>query len=378
MRIFVLVAVAASGAAAADEHIHPYAGASIEEVFDSNVQNAKGADGVTRIMPRVGLLVQSPTLQLGGEYRLALDVYAAGTADNSVNHRAALFVKDQVAERFDWNAGGVLLVAEDPLLLDRPGVAIPSGGFSDLTLTTGVAWRAARTVTVDANYAFRRSRFDDAGPDLMVFDGDEHRVDGDVVFRLSRRITVSALARWQRFIEYDSGLPDQDAIGVGARLDLQLTRRLHMAAGGGPVMFLDGGTTWFGRVEVGRIGRRWHAALVGLRELYGGTGADQALWADSLSLEGTYQIARHTWVRARAGGYVSGPAPDLPSNVSGLVGHAEVAWMLGRVIRLDFYGEHRSQSADGGIAFGDVQRTVVGVRLSAVAGADLFALGEVP
>jgi hypothetical protein len=143
-------------------------------------------------------------------------------------------------------------------------------------------------------------------------------------------------------------------------------------------MFTGGGTTWFGRVDMARIGRRWHAAIVGLRELYGGTGANQALWADSLALEGRYLIARRTWVRARAGGYLSGPGPDMPSNVSGLIGHADLGWMLDRTIQIEFYGEHRSQSADGGIAFGDVQRTVVGVRLSVVAGADLFALGEVP
>ena len=49
-------AVAAHG----DTGTDPYAGVAVEELYDSNVQNTKGPDSVTRVTPRLGFVVAGP------------------------------------------------------------------------------------------------------------------------------------------------------------------------------------------------------------------------------------------------------------------------------------------------------------------------------
>src|ERR1051326_7433278 len=92
--LLALVAlVAAAGPASADTAAEPYAGITVEQLYDSNVQNTGVSDEVTRVTPRLGVLLDGPRLKLDADYRIGFFEYAEGSVDNTINHRAALVGK---------------------------------------------------------------------------------------------------------------------------------------------------------------------------------------------------------------------------------------------------------------------------------------------
>jgi hypothetical protein len=380
--LVIPILLVVSTPALADERARAYAGVSVEELYDSNVMNSRGPDSVTRVTPRVGARLDSERFDFGVDYRVGLHLYAAGTADNSINHRAAAYGKERLTRRFELTQQMVLTIGDDPVLLDRVGVSIPEGGFVDFVGTAGFLWRAMRRLHFDGTYMFRSSRFDLAqGPNPLAFDGDEHRFDLDAGYELSRRLNLHTVGRYQHFVAYGSpqGGSLGDAVGGGAGLVFRIAPTWTASAVGGPLAFLGEGLTWFARGDITNVGPRSRLSLIALHDLYGGTGASEAIWESSIVLDGSYHLMRRVVVRGRFGGYVAGPAPDQDANVSGLLAHAEIGLLLfGRNARLDVYGEHRAQGDHGSLTFGDIQRTVVGIRLSASVGLDQLTLGEVP
>jgi len=378
--IALLALLATAGAARADTATEPYAGITLEQLYDSNVRNTGNSDEVTRVTPRLGLLIDGPRLKLDADYRIGFFEYAEGSVDNTVNHRAALVGKAAATERLSFDTRMVLVIGSDPILLDRPGIAIPEGGFDDFEGHVGMAYRATRRLTLDLSYLYRRSRFDLAeGMNPQAFDGDEHRVDGDAAYRLTRRLTMRILARAQHFVSFGTTDSLGNAVGGGAGLDYALGRNTLARAQGGPLVFENGGTTWFGLAQVEHRGERMRWTLAALRDIYGGTSAAEAVWADSVQLVGAFRLTRRIDLRVRGVAYRNGPAPDLDHNVSGLVGRIDAGYSLfGNNARFELYGEHRSQDAAFGLTFDNVQRTLVGVRLIAFAGADLLSLGDLP
>jgi hypothetical protein len=371
-----LVLGLAAGSARADSRTSPYAAVALEETYDSNVFNARGQDVVTRVTPRLGILHQTLRLDLAADYRMALHAYAGGTAEGSINHRASLGARWQGSERLELHAGGVLLVGDDPVLLDRPGVIVPQGGFTDLALDAGGSWRSSRRGTLSADYTLRLSRFDLAGaPDPLAYDGDEHRLDVGYAYRLTRRLTGRLIGRGQLFDSYGATVSLGEAAGGGAGLEYRLTRLWRARAEGGPIWTPEG-VGWFGAADLYRTGQRWRVGARFAHDLYGGTSAIEAVWSESLLLDAGVRLGKTMSLRARGGVYRGGPAPDDAVNVAGLQGRMSFAWQLFRAAELEVYAEHRAQDGRGGTAFGDVNRTVAGVRLTAVAGLDLTSLGE--
>jgi hypothetical protein len=369
----------AAPAARGDTVTQPFAAVMVEQLYDSNVMNERGQDMVTRVTPRIGVLLETRRLVLGGDYRLALHTYALGTADSTINHRGAIRARVRATPRLDVYGDAVLLRGDDPVLLDRPGVAIPQGAFLDLVARAGVEHRATRRLDLGASYLYRRSRFDLAqAADPLAFDGDEHRLDATGAYRLSRRWTTRAVARAQHFVAFGSSASLGQALGAGAGVELRLGERTRARAQGGPLWFTGGGVGWFGGCDLTRVGERWRVALRALHDVYGGTSAAEAVWSDSISADGLLRLARHVDLRVRAGAYRGGIAPNYDPDVSGLIARAELGWVFFRKARLELYAEHRAQDADGGTAFGDVQRTVAGLRLSAVIGTDITSIGELP
>ena len=381
MRILLYMAVTAvaAGSARADTQTRPYAGVAVEQLYDSNVYNSRGDDAVTRVSPRVGLIAERETWRIDSEYKLALHAYAGGTVDNSVNHRAALTAKLLASPRLTLGADAVLLIGDDPVLLDRPGVAIPQGGFFDITAHGGLAWRWTRRTTLSLDYNYRRSRFDLADdPDPLAFDGDEHRLDGVLAWRWTRTLILRGLVRGAHFVSFGTTTSLGEAVGGGAGLEWRFARSWRARALGGPLYFSgdDGGAAYFWGGDVTRLGDNWKIALRGYHDLYGGTSAAQAVWYETLALDGSVRLMRNLAFRGRGGVYRGGIAPDGDTNVSGVVGRAELGWLVWKGARLDVFAEQRLQDADGGLAFGNITRTVAGIRLTAVAGLDLLSLGE--
>ena len=377
----LLALLAMAGPARADTAAEPYAGITLEQLYDSNVQNTGNSDEVTRVTPRLGLLVDGPRLKLDADYRIGFFEYAEGTVDNTINHRAALVGKAAATERLSFDTRMVLVIGSDPILLDRPGLAIPQGGFDDFEGHVGMAYRATRRLTLDLSYLYRRSRFDLAGRENpLAFDGDEHRVDGDAAYRLTRRLTLRILGRAQHFVSFgtaDTSLGD--AGGGGAGLDYALGRSTVARAEGGPLVFSNGGATWFALAQLQHRGERMRWTLLALRDVYGGTSAAYAVWAESVQLMGSFRLTRQIDLRVRGAAYRNGPAPDLDWNVEGLVGRVDAGYSLfGNNARFELYAEQRTQDAAGTFAFDNVHRTIVGVRLVAFAGADLLSLGDLP
>jgi len=380
--LLALVAlVAAAGPASADTAAEPYAGITVEQLYDSNVQNTGVSDEVTRVTPRLGLLLDGPRLKLDADYRIGFFEYAEGSVDNTINHRAALVGKAAATERLSFDTRMVLIVGSDPILLDQPGLAIPQGGFDDFEGHVGTAYRATRRLTLDLSYLYRRSRFDLAdGMSPLAFDGDEHRVDGDAGYRLTRRLTLRILGRFQHFVSF--GVTDTslgDAGGGGAGLEYKLGRTITARADGGPLVFSNGGATWFGLAQIQQRGERMRWTVFGLRDVYGGTSAAYAVWAESVQAVGTFRLTKQIDLRVRGAIFRDGLAPNVDWNVEGLVGRVDAGYSLfGNNARIELYGEYRTQDAAAGLAFDNFHRTLVGVRLVAFAGADLLSLGDTP
>src|SRR5262249_34521446 len=218
---------------------------------------------------------------------------AEGTVDNSINHRAALVGRAAATERLSFDTRMVLVIGSDPILLDRPGIAIPHGGFDDFEGHVGMAYRATRRLTLDLSYLYRRSRFDLAeGMNPLAFDGDEHRVDGDAAYRLTRRLTMRILGRVQHFVSFGTADSLGDAVGGGGGLEYRLTPSIAARAEAGPLVFTSGGTTWFARAQLQHRGERMRWTLLALRDVYGGTSAAQAVWAESVQLVGAFRLTR--------------------------------------------------------------------------------------
>lgn len=377
--LFYIAILAIAGSAHADPRTRPYAGVAVEQIYDSNVYNKRGDDAVTRVWPRIGLLADHATWKLDADYRLGLHAYGGGTADNSISHRGALAAQLAATPRLTLNVDGVVLVGDDPVLLDRAGIAIPSGGFFDLATHAGLSWRWTRRTTATLDYHYRLSRFDLADQvDSLAFDGDEHRIDAGLAWRWTRTLTLRGVARGQHFVSFGSTTSLGDAAGGGLGVDYRFARVWRARVLGGPLYFSgdEGGAAYFWTADLTRLGQTWRMALRGNRDLYGGTSAADAVWYESLQLDGTLRLARNLSLRARGGVYRGGAAPNGDVNVTGVVGHASVGWMVWKGARLDVFAEQRVQDADGGLSFGDVTRTVAGIRLTAVAGLDLLSLGE--
>lgn len=368
------------GAALADTLTEPYVGVSVEELYDSNVLNSRGSDEVTRVTPEAGLLLRDPRFTLHLDYGLAIHTYAEGKADNSLNHIASLVGKAAVSPRLDVDTRIHFVDGDDPVLLDRAGVAVPLGGFTDLDARLGASWRAGRRLTIDVAYDYRRSRFDLAStPNPLAYDGDEHRVDADLAWRVARRLSLRAVGRYDHFVAIDAMSTLGDAVGGGAGVDYELGPLTRARIEGGALQFTSASATWFGLAEIVHRGETSRWRLSAVRDLFGGTGASEAIWLESAMAEGAFRLGKYVDLRIRAGGYRNGVAPDGDAYVSGLLAHADIGWRtFGNSARIELYGEHRAQDALGGLAFGDLQRTVIGLRLVAVAGADLLSLGEIP
>jgi len=375
------LAVLTAGEVRGDTAADPYAGVAVEQLYDSNVQNSKGSDSVTRVTPRIGFLVSGPRLDLDVDYRIGIFEYINDTAPSSLNHRASVVGKAAVSPRFDVDTRLLLVSGEDPFILELPGIAVPLGGYTEFEGHLGAKYLITRRLAFDAAYGYRRSRFDEADlPDPVAFNGDEHRVDAGLGYQMTRRLTLRGFGRYQHFTNFGAPVENMDAAGPGVGLDYLFTGQTFGHADAGPLFTSDGRTTWFGRLHVGHQGERARYSLSGFRDFYGGTGGIDATWTEAVMGQGVFSLTKQLELRMRAGVFRNGFGASEDAAVTGLVGRADLGWKLFRDnMRIELYGEHRAQDAAvGGLAFGDIQRTVVGLRLVAVAGVDIAALGDNP
>jgi hypothetical protein len=361
MRRALLIVAALAASARADI----YAGVAVNEYYDSNVENSRGADAVTEIAPRIGLAFQKRTWAIQADYLVALFAYALGRAENTVNQRAAAAIHDELSRRVTLDLRGVFIDGSDPILIERAAVAVPFGPFIDLTTAATLSILASRRTTTSLAYMYRLSRFDSA----MEIDGDEHRGDAALSWRWTRRLDLLANLRGQKFVTYQGPDPGGTVGGmVGLGYAMAPMWRAQIAAG--PLLFLPTAKpTWIGEARVTRTDRRTRISLIGARDLFGGTGNQQAIWDDSVYLQLVWQAARYLWVHAHAGAYATGNAPNAARNVLGFDGAADVGWVLFRgAARIDLFAQFRAQDVNAAMAFANVSRTIAGVRLIAFAG----------
>jgi hypothetical protein len=368
------------GAAFAATSAEPYLALGLEELYDSNVQGSRGGDLVTRITPQLGILLRDPRFTLRVDYAVGIHAYAQAKADNSVNQIASLVGRAAATPRLDAETRIHFVDGDDPILLDRPGVAVPIGPFTDFVAQVGAAWRADRRLTLDLSYAYRRSRFGEASmPNPLAYDGDEHRVDADAIWRVTRRLSLRAIGRYDHFVAINAPNTLGDAVGGGGGFDYAFSDTTRARVQGGALQFTTAGATWFGTAELVHRGESNRWALRAIRDLFGGTGAYEAIWYESAMAEATFRLGRYLDVRVTAGAFRNGVAPDAPAYVNGILGHASVGWRTFRdAARFELYAEHRAQDATGGWDLGSLQRTLVGIRLVAAAGTDLTPLGDIP
>jgi hypothetical protein len=365
-----IVACALARVAAAETA--PYAGVAVEELYDSNVMNGMGPDAVSRVSPRAGLLWHGERGVAGAEYLVALHAYAGGAAESSVNHRGELWTRLAATRRLNVGASLRIIAADDPVLLERAGVAVPNGAFVDVVAAARSDYRLTRRWTLDAEYAFRATRFDDA---VGSVDGDEHRLESGGTHRLARRLAVGARGRWQRFAATTG--TNEDALGATASVSWRWTRSSRLRAEGGPV-WIEGDADWSAVAQVIHTGRYGRFTAGVSRELYGATGGPGAIRSDAAALDAAWRLGRRVVGRLRAVVYRNELAVSGVGQGSGALGRASVGWATasGRW-RVDAYVEHRAQDGSGGLSFRDLERTLVGIRVSTlIGGVDPLALEE--
>src|SRR5262249_17282762 len=162
-----------AGAAFADTAAEPHVAISLEGLYDSNVMNSRGQDEGTRVTPQAGILLVDPRFTLHADYGLGIHTYAEGQGDGSLHHHPLLVGKWAATPRLDLDTNIHFVDGDDPVLLERAGVAVPIGGFTDFEARAGASWRAERRLTLDLAYSYRRSRFDLAAtPNPLGYDGD--------------------------------------------------------------------------------------------------------------------------------------------------------------------------------------------------------------
>jgi hypothetical protein len=382
MRNLVLIPLAVVTAALpsrarAELELQPWLAVTVEELVDSNVLNSQGVDVVSRLSPRIGLLARGERGGVVAEYGVAFHGYALGKAGDSVNHRGSVEGRWSPTRR--WRLGGrtVIIAADDPVLLDRAGVAIPQGGVLDATGDLTTSFALTRRLALEAEGGLRWSRFELADDAALALDGDEQRLLAGPTYRLTRRLTAGARARWHRFVTYrDDGEEIQHAGGATAAASWRATRTLRLRGEAGP-FWMAGEASALVMGQAVWTGRRSRVTLTGSRELYGGTGADAAVRSDSVRLDLAWLATRRLVFRLRGGAYRSVDAVGGDPRGSGLHARAELGWRSSRGgWEVDLYAEHRAQDGAGGFAFDDIRRTLIGVRISAIMGTDFLSIEE--
>lgn len=377
--LVVVTAALAARPAAAERRARAFAAVSLESFWDSNVRNSLGPDVVRRLTPRAGVTYRGPRLEGALEYRLGLHSYAADLVEATVNHRAAGFARARLRPRLDAGIEGSFLVADDPILLARPAVALPPGRVTELWLAPRLGGRASRRLALDLSGDWRRTIYRAGGATGRPVDGEQLDLELRATYRLSRRLDGRAAVRAHRFGAI--GGDDADAIGPAAGFAWRASRRLWLGGELAPIVFTgDGEAAWTGRADATwRARRRLRARAALVRAVFGGTGAAGAVWSDSARAAVAWRLGRRTGLQVSGTAFATGPAPSGDADVTGLVGRVELAWLSrGRALGVSLYLEHRAQDVDGGLAFGDLQRTFAGVRLGAATGIELPFLEEVP
>lgn len=147
----------------------------------------------------------------------------------------------------------------------------------------------------------------------------------------------------------------------------------------GPAWFLpDAALTYYLSLGASMSAPRGRIAAAYVREILGGTGSGESTWSESARVQASAWLARTMVLRGLVSLTRSGIAPSEPAELSTLVGRASLGWISrsGRV-GIDLMLEHRVHGGPA-VTQGSDQRTIAGVRLVMVAGADIPSLSEVP
>ena len=376
--------VIAARPAAAYPSLAPTAALSLDSAFDSNVQNARGADEVTRITPHLALRLadRDATLTLG--YDLGAWIYARGTADNSLNHRGDVVLEARPARRLTLRLADEIIYAGDPAFLLRVGVVAPQTSIFDNTAEGQIAYEFTRRIAGSASYVYRHTTFGAPPPGSPpLFDGDEHDGALDLSARVTRLDDARIGGRVQYFTADGSGVAVDGSPAIGWRH--QFLPELEGRVEGGPIFFhlLDAGqriaateqgagsaVTWraVGLLRYVRRGAR--ASLALSRDVVGGTGAATVLWAEYAYAQGGWRNERVD-LHGGVGFFANGFAPNARRLYDGVYVDAAVDVTLVGWLRLGAWYSFRWQEAveaAAGLPLPDVTRHIVGLRISGVFG----------
>lgn len=364
-----LLSLVASHRERAEAKLLSYAAITLDQGFDSNVNYSRGPDAVTRLVPRIGLLHRKGGFHLSTHLRLALHHYLGDKAETTLNHRTDIRLLWSLSRRLLLDGTAVLVDAEDPGLLDRPGVQIPQGGLWDLDLTVKSQVLASRRLKLHLQPVYRLSRLD-AGPGT-----DEYQVSVGAAYRFSRRLEVFSAGRWQHFVSTGQ----TSALHPSAGLTWQATRRVRLSVHGGPFWFYEGRNMAFLFAGgIAWLGPSRRISLFAERDLTGGTGSDHPIWIQSLRLGISLWPYRQTTLHTSAGLYQSGPAPRARADVTGLLGQMGASvFLLERRIRLDLYAQHRAQGKGDSLRAPE-ERTQAGLRITVTTSAISLDKGFLP
>ena len=390
------VALGASGAAQiarGEPTAQPTIGLSLDGAFDSNVYNGRGPDYVTRITPRLALKVEDERTQLKLSYDLGLWMYAEGKAENSINHQGDVVLESRLTRRLTLRLADEIIYARDPGFLARAGVVAPQTSIFDNTAEGALGYRLTRLFDGGLSYSYRHTTFGapPAGA-APLYDGDEHDGAASLTFRASRSDDLRVSDRLSYYTANGAGLALMDSPALGWRH--QFVPWLESRIEGGPAFYhaLEGGqqllmqmpllpgqlspvtasgTTWRAAAVLRFATPHWRAALTGMRDLVGGTGAGAVLWADYLTASASYKVQQRIELRGAVGVFANGFAPSEPRIYDGVTTDAAVDVTLVRGLHLAGYYSFRWQEApmhDPNAPLPEVMRHVVGLRFMALYG----------
>jgi hypothetical protein len=384
----VLVLASASPATARPV-AEPTLALGVDSAYDSNVFNGRGPDLVNRITPHAGLEVHDERTDLKLGYDLGFWIYATGTADNSINHRALGSYEGRLTRRLRLRLADEFIYADDPGFLLRAGVVAPQTSILDNVAEGALAYRLTRRLDGELDYAYRHTSFGQPPPTYKapLFNGDQHDAVALLTFRAGRLDDVRLSHRVSYFTVNRAGLAVENAPALGWRH--QFVRDLEMRLEGGPVVYttleeaaqiqasaLQGsGVSWRGAALLRFYTPRWRSMLAFTRDFVGGTGAGAVLWADYVTLSGGVHLEQKLDARLAVGYFANGFAPNGGRLYDGVTVDALVDWTIVPYLHLAAYYSFRWQEAFPATAaeqalapLAEVTRHVIGLRLLGVYG----------
>jgi hypothetical protein len=280
----------------------------LEERYDDDFRlrgDETSGQLMTKVSPRIGLDVRSPTLEAESFYAVDM-LMRLGSGSMGVDHRAGLEASQRLSRRLRVEVMGRVFRVTDPTSLPRESVASAMEPVFYGQLRLSATGRPSRRVDARGGYGLEGIRVLTPGQET----GYVHTPFLELWLRSTRRLSLGLEYRYQAFLY---GEAFSQAHGAFATLRYRLTRQTTFTARAGPVGFSgeDGARGVLPRValELGHDAELLEVVFSAGHDLVGATGFATALWADYATLVAMRRLGARVSAYAAGSFFRNGRAP---------------------------------------------------------------------